>query len=57
VALTVATTAQGKVTPSVACPVAMASYPTTVTMTVSVTRAGVVTPLVTASTLVYVDAP
>jgi type II secretory pathway pseudopilin PulG len=43
--------------PATACPVAATAYPTTVLVSVSVTRAGSATAVASASTLVYVDAP
>ena len=44
-------------TTAAVCPTGASSYPTTLAVSVSVTRPGNATPVASASTLVYVDAP
>lgn len=51
------TVTAGSVTPTTVCPAGASSYPTTVVVSVSVTRSGNATAVASASTLIYVDAP
>lgn len=57
VSLSRVTATTGSAVAATVCPVGASSYPTTVIVSVSVTRAGAATAVASATTQIYVDAP